>query len=117
MQYKETIGDLKARVAAKTGVPVEKQQVRRAQARPRGARDRSRDRPQLFWHCKELVSELYDHLTLAQMDIHTGFGVSGYDLVRRAALARWCSTRLSCCAAPRARRPTTARPSSARRAG
>ena len=28
MQYKETIGDLKARVAAKTGVPVEKQQVR-----------------------------------------------------------------------------------------
>jgi hypothetical protein len=28
VQYKETIGDLKARVAAKTGVPVEKQQVR-----------------------------------------------------------------------------------------
>jgi hypothetical protein len=28
VQYKETVGDLKARVAAKTGVPVEKQQVR-----------------------------------------------------------------------------------------
>jgi hypothetical protein len=27
-------------------------------------------------------SELYDHLTLAQMDIHTGFGINGYDLVR-----------------------------------
>ena len=37
---------------------------------------------QLFWHCKELVSELYDHQTLSQMEIHTGFGISGYDLVR-----------------------------------
>jgi hypothetical protein len=37
---------------------------------------------QLFWHCKELVSQLYDHLTLSQMEIHTGFGISGYDLVR-----------------------------------
>ena len=32
VHYKETIGDLKARVAAKTGVPVEKQQVRRSVA-------------------------------------------------------------------------------------
>jgi hypothetical protein len=29
-------------------------------------------------------SELYDHLTLAQMDVHTGFGINGYDLVRLA---------------------------------
>ena len=42
---------------------------------------------QLFWHCKEMVSELYDHLTLAQLDIHTGFGMNGYDLVREALCA------------------------------
>ena len=41
---------------------------------------------QLFWHCKELVSELYDHQTLSQMEIHTGFGISGYDLVRSPLL-------------------------------
>ena len=83
MQYKETIGDLKARVAAKTGVPAEKQQVW-TRARRAGRALVTAPATQLFWHCKELVSELYDHLTLAQLDIHTGFGVSGYDLVRVA---------------------------------
>jgi hypothetical protein len=39
---------------------------------------------QLFWHSKELVSELYDNKTLSQLEIHTGFGISGYDLVRGA---------------------------------
>ena len=87
VQYKETIGDMKARVAAKTGVPVDKQQVRPSGAQAHStARDRClpRLRRQLFWHSKEMVSELYDHLTLAQLDIHTGFGMNGYDLVRYA---------------------------------
>jgi hypothetical protein len=39
---------------------------------------------QFFWHSKELVSELYDNKTLSQLEIHTGFGISGYDLVRGA---------------------------------
>ena len=39
---------------------------------------------QLFWHCKELMSALHDRLTLALLDIHDSFGVSGYDLVRAA---------------------------------
>ena len=36
----------------------------------------------MFWHRKELVSSVYDHLTLAQMRIHTGFSFEAYDLVR-----------------------------------
>jgi len=43
----------------------------------------------MFWHRKELVSSVYDHLTLAQMRIHTGFSFEAYDLVR----ARQPSTR------------------------
>jgi len=82
-----------------------------------GARDRSRDRLQLFWHCKELVSELYDHLTLAQMDIHTGFGVSGYDTVRRPRKPRRHTSGAEPLDCRSARRPTTFRPCSARRAG
>lgn len=41
---------------------------------------------QLFWHRKELVSSVYDHLTLAQMRIHTGFSFEAYDLVRTCQL-------------------------------
>ena len=36
--------------------------------------------PQLFWHGKELTDAGYGGKTLEQMNIHTGFGVSGYDL-------------------------------------
>uniref|UniRef100_A0A7R9SUY0 Ubiquitin-like domain-containing protein n=1 Tax=Polyblepharides amylifera TaxID=1486889 RepID=A0A7R9SUY0_9CHLO len=60
VKYEETIGHLKTKVHQKTSIPL--------------------DKIQLFWHKKELVSNLYDHLTLAQMKIHTGFGISGYDL-------------------------------------
>ena len=81
---------LKARGAAKTGVPVEKQQVR-SRTRVAGSVRVTAPATQLFWHCKELVSELYDHLTLAQLDIHTGFGVSGYDLVRAALRCAACA--------------------------
>lgn len=38
--------------------------------------------PQLFYHGKELRSDLYDSKTLLKMDMHTGFAVKGYDLVR-----------------------------------
>lgn len=60
VKYEETIGDLRNKVSKKTTVPVEKLQ--------------------LFWHRKELVSSVYDHLTLAQMRIHTGFSFEAYDL-------------------------------------
>jgi hypothetical protein len=52
--------------------------------------------PQLFWHRKELVSSVYDHLTLAQMRIHTGFSFEAYDLVRaRLPWTHAATTRLS----------------------
>jgi hypothetical protein len=63
VKYEQTIGDIKAAVADKLGVPPEQQQ--------------------LFWHKKELTAS-YDARTLLDMDMHTGFGLKGYDLVSRA---------------------------------
>lgn len=40
---------------------------------------------QLFWHGKELKSDLYDKLTLNNLKLHTGFSLNGYDLVRFVA--------------------------------
>jgi len=31
-----------------------------------------------------MVAALYDAITLAQLELHTGFGINGYDLVRMA---------------------------------
>lgn len=60
VKYEETIAEVKKQVAAKTGVTADKQQ--------------------LFWHGKELVPELYDHLTLDNLNLHTGFSLNGYDM-------------------------------------
>jgi hypothetical protein len=60
VKYEQTIGDVKAAVASRLGVPVEQQQ--------------------LFWHKKELT-EAYDTKTLLEMNMHTGFALKGYDLV------------------------------------
>lgn len=57
-------GDLKAAVAAKMGIPVAQQQ--------------------LFWHKRELTAA-YESRTLLDMNMHTGFAIKGYDLVRLAA--------------------------------
>merc|ERR1712060_155561 len=59
VKYEETIGDLKKKVFQKIGVPPENLL--------------------LFWHNKELRSDLYDHLTLYKLRVHTGFGFNGYD--------------------------------------
>ncbi|WZN63528.1 ubiquitin-like domain-containing protein [Chloropicon roscoffensis] len=58
-QYEETIADLKKKVEEHTGIPVDKQL--------------------LFWHFKELTSE-YDGKTLLDLNLHTGFSLTGYDL-------------------------------------
>ena len=71
---------------------------------------------QLFWHCKELMSALHDRLTLAQLDIHTGIGVSS-DLLRAALRLRRVCKKLNCHVLSRANRLCCSRPCSARRAG
>lgn len=63
MRYDQTIADVKAAVAEKMGVPAEQQQ--------------------LFHHKREL-SAAYDSRTLLEMNMHTGFALKGYDLVRGA---------------------------------
>ena len=60
VKYEQTIGDVKAAVSARLGVPVDQQQ--------------------LFWHKKELTGA-YDHKILLEMNMHTGFALKGYDLV------------------------------------
>lgn len=85
VRYTETVAVLKERVAAATGVPVEQMQARRPAglcAEEGSEVTRPPPLPQLFWHCKEMVASLYDALTLAQLELHTGFGINGYDLVR-----------------------------------
>ena len=61
VKYEQTVGDIKAAVARKTGIQADKQQ--------------------LFWHQKELTSA-YNDKTLLEMHLHTGFSLKGYDLVR-----------------------------------
>ena len=71
-QYEETILDLKKKVEEETGVPVDKQL--------------------LFWHFKELTQE-YDNKTLLDLNLHTGFSLTGYDLVRTVhAYKRACTS-------------------------
>jgi hypothetical protein len=65
VRYDQTIGDLKAAVSAQMGIPAEQQQ--------------------LFWHKKELTAA-YDERTLLDMNMHTGFAIKGYDLVRGSHL-------------------------------
>lgn len=65
VKYEQTVSDIRAAVARKTGVPADKQQ--------------------LFWHQKELTTA-YDHKTLLEMHLHTGFSLKGYDLVSPFAL-------------------------------
>lgn len=60
VKYEQTVSDIRAAVAQKTGVPADKQQ--------------------LFWHQKELTAA-HDHKTLLEMHLHTGFSLKGYDLV------------------------------------
>lgn len=59
VRYEQTIGDLKAAAAKKLGVPV--------------------DRLLLFHHGRELTAA-QDSRTLLDLSLHTGFGLSGYDL-------------------------------------
>lgn len=67
VRYDQTIGDVKAAVADKMGVPAEQQQ--------------------LFHHKRELTSS-FDSKTLLEMNMHTGFALKGYDLVG-AAVSWW----------------------------
>ena len=60
VKYEQTVSDIKAAVAKKTGIQADKQQ--------------------LFWHQKELTSANNDK-TLLEMHLHTGFSLKGYDLV------------------------------------
>ena len=52
---------------------------------------------QLFFQGKELRSDLYDALTLNLMNLHTGFSVNGYDLVRCALFYFALSSPLALC--------------------
>jgi hypothetical protein len=53
--------DIRKAVEKKLGVPVEKQQ--------------------LFFHKREMTPAAYDHKTLLELNMHTGFALKGYDLV------------------------------------
>lgn len=71
IRYEQTIGDLKAAVATQLGVPAAQQQ--------------------LFWH-KQQLTAAYDEKTLLEMNMHTGFALKGYDLVRLlSVLGRSCA--------------------------
>ena len=59
-RYVETIGDLRKKVAEKMGCPAEKQL--------------------LFYKQRELTPEM-DGKTMLDLSLHTGFSVTGYDLV------------------------------------
>lgn len=61
IRYEQTIGDVKQAVAQKLGVPIDKQQY--------------------FWHRRELTAA-DESKTLLEMNMHTGFQLRGYDLVR-----------------------------------
>ena len=55
--------DIKKKVEKSTGTPAEKLQI--------------------FHHKKELLDEEYKDKTLDEMNLHTGFSLLAYDLVRR----------------------------------
>lgn len=60
IKYEQTIGDIRKAVAQQAGIDA--------------------DKVQLFHHGKEMKPEAYDHKTLLDMDLHTGFSLMGYDL-------------------------------------
>ena len=62
MKYEQTIGDIKAAVAKKTSL--------------------SLDKLLLFWHGKELTAA-FDGRSLLEMNLHTGFSLMGYDLTEK----------------------------------
>lgn len=66
IKYEQTILDVKKAVAAKTNVPVEKQQ--------------------LFLRGAELTPAAYDAKTLMELNMHTGFALQGYDLVSESSV-------------------------------
>jgi len=66
VQYEQTIMDLRKKVEEATGVPTDKQL--------------------LFHHFKELTEEDNDK-TILEKNLHTGFSLTGYDLV--SALRSW----------------------------
>ena len=61
-KYEETMWDIKKKVEKSTGTPAEKLQI--------------------FHHKKELLDEEYKDKTLDEMNLHTGFSLLAYDLVR-----------------------------------
>ena len=63
VKYEQTVADIKAEASKKLSVPL--------------------DKLQLFWQDKELTPA-YDARTLLEMNLHTGFSLRGYDLVRPA---------------------------------
>ena len=67
-KYDETIWDVKKKVEKSTGTPAEKLQI--------------------FHHKKELLDEEYKDKTLDEMNLHTGFSLLAYDLVRRTPARR-----------------------------
>lgn len=67
-KYDETIWDVKKKVEESTGTPAEKLQI--------------------FHHKKELLDEEYKDKTLDEMNLHTGFSLLAYDLVRRTRARR-----------------------------
>lgn len=69
VRYDQTVADLRAAVASRTGVPANLQQY--------------------FWHRRELTAA-DDARTLLDIDWHTGFGIRAYDLVRRPAAPHIC---------------------------
>lgn len=92
IRYDQTIADVKAAVAKKLGVPPQQQQ--------------------LFWHKTELTAE-YDERTLLSLDMHTGFALRGYDMVRARAVHTCVAAALAgyaaavCACWPRLRALTT----------
>ena len=66
--------DIRANDRTREGMVAEKLQIPRRKI-------------QLFWHKKELA-ERYDTKTLLDMNLHTGFSLRGYDLVK---LSQPCS--------------------------
>ncbi|KAF5834457.1 hypothetical protein DUNSADRAFT_8885 [Dunaliella salina] len=58
LRYEETVGDIKEKASKALGIP--------------------KENLQLFRHKKELTAA-YDNKTLLELEIHTGFGLQGWD--------------------------------------
>lgn len=60
VSYDEKLSDIKKKTEKNLGVPA--------------------DKIQFFWHKKELVDSKFAEKTLYELDMHTGFTISGYDM-------------------------------------